>query len=92
MKYEVTYWVADCDGERMPPRGKFRQVRGCDLSPIGISFYCDAPPKSETVVLMFKGQRNHSYMLARIVHRQPCLQEGTRRYLIGCQFTRSLEV
>ena len=90
MKYDVSYWVADSDGESIPLLPEFRRVRGCDLSPIGISFYSDSPPKSEQVALMFKGQKYHSYMLARVVHHKSCLLEGQRRYLIGCHFLRSL--
>jgi hypothetical protein len=90
MKYDVGYWVSDCDGTNIPRRSAFQPVRGCDLSPIGISFYADAPPKSNQVALMFKGRKSEAYMLARVIHMDPCLLDGQRRYLVGCQFVRSL--
>jgi hypothetical protein len=90
MKYDVSYWAADSDGEGIPPPSQFRQVRGCDLSPIGISFYAEVAATSEHVVLMFRGQKHQSYMLARVVHQKSCLVEGQRRHLVGCRFVRGL--
>lgn len=90
IKYDVSYRVANCDGGQVPRRGDFRQVRGCDLSPIGLSFYSDAPPKTDHLALMFKGQQDEAYMLARVIHQKPCLMDGQRRYLIGCEFLRAL--
>ena len=88
--YQVTYYVADSLGDHIPPVAKFREVRGHDLSPIGISFYAETAPKSEDLVLMFKGKDSQSYMSAKVVYHRRCMVDGERCFMVGCEFVRRL--
>lgn len=81
--YDVMFQAALAPGDA-PLR--FVNVWGCDVSPIGVSFYSPVRPTGEEVILRFG---NDTRLIARVVHAKEVEQEGRTVLLVGCEFLRA---
>jgi len=90
--YPYLQAVAPVNGEQMPDRRMFREVRCRDISRQGFSFLSPVKPEPKHIVVAFGSPPNLLYLLAEIVHVSPTEFNSVRVFHVGCRYVRRVEI
>ena len=89
--YQAVVKVAEFDGKNLPPPDQFRPVETCDLSPMGISFFDNQAPTSDSIVIQLGvANINPIYVTARVAHCNEGFWDRKRQFVVGCELTGRL--
>jgi PAS domain S-box-containing protein len=85
--YEYRQRISPLSGQRIPAHEEFFEVECRDISAGGISFFMDAPPGFENLVVALGRPPVQSHFTARVMRVVPTIKEGRQVHLVGCRFT-----
>jgi hypothetical protein len=90
--YPYLQAVAPVNGDQMPDKRMFREVRCRDISRQGFSFLSPVKPEPKHIVVAFGSPPNLLYLLAEIVHVSPTEFNSVRVFHVGCRYVRRVEI
>jgi PAS domain S-box-containing protein len=79
--------IAPIMGDAFPNPADFFQVECLDLSAGGISFYLDAAPTFETLIVAVGKEPGVKYFKAQVVRVTEKTRNGRKIHVVGCRFT-----
>ena len=77
---------------KLPSSDRFFEVECCDVSAGGFSFYLDAPPPFETLIVRLGNASQKTFVSAQVAHVRQMVRQGQTAYMIGCQFTGRIHI
>ena len=90
--FPCTRMAAPYDGHAMPPESAYCQIRCCELSTDGISFYSPVRLSGQRFVIRLNDSDEPAVLLAASM--TDCREDATGdtpRFLVTCQFTKRLQ-
>jgi len=78
--------IAPYDGAKLPPPAIFREVRCCDISAGGFSFFSPRPPDHTGYVVALGAAPMVIHMAVRVAHVTPKRIDDRDMFLVGCQY------
>ena len=84
--------LAPFDGVTVPTVEDLHAVEGYDYSRDGFSYWSLEKPATEFVVIELCYHNRANYHEAKIVHHTQAAREGATWHLVGCQFTKRIEL
>lgn len=90
--YPYLQAVAPVNGDQLPDKRMFREVRCRDISRQGFSFLSPVRPEPKHVVVAFGSHPSLMYLLAEVVHVSPTEFNSCRVFHVGCRYVRRVEV
>ena len=91
-QYPYPQTIALVDDGRLPAAEDFFSVQCRDLSSGGVSFYLDAAPQFDRLVVALGVPPDLRYLSARVVHVQEVHLNGFPKHLVGCRFDQRVEI
>lgn len=88
--YACVQLVAPYDGFRLPSQEEFARVNCRNVSPRGLSFISDQPPRFEKVVVAL-GVAPFTFFVADVMWVQAENAGTAWHYLVGCRFVERLQ-
>ena len=89
--FAVRQRIAVYDGARLPEAEAFEVVECCNISQSGIAFYWAGEPYFQRVVVELGTIGQATYIAAHVV-RSTRADDGSGRYIVGCQFTKKVSL
>ena len=84
--------LAQFNGVTLPTVEDFRSFEGYDYSRDGFSYWSLEKPAAELVVIELSYRNRANYHEARIMHHTQATREGLTWHLVGCRFTKRIEL
>ena len=84
--------AAPYDGQAMPPESAYCQIRCCELSTDGISFYSPVRLGGVRFIIRLSERDEPAVLLAaRVVDCREDLTDDSHRFLVTCAFTKRVQ-
>ena len=90
-EFAVRQRIAVYDGTRLPEAEAFEVVECCNISQGGIAFYWAGEPYFQRVIVELGTIGQATYIAAHVV-RSVIANDGTGRYVVGCQFSKKVNL
>jgi hypothetical protein len=90
-EFGVRQRVAIYDGKRLPEAEAFQVVECCNISQSGIAFFWAGEPYFQRVIVELGTIGSATYIAAHVV-RSCRADDGSQRYMVGCQFTKKVDL
>lgn len=84
--FEAVQWIAPVKEDNRRGPVNFAPVRCHDISKSGFSFWTDAPPDFEEIIVRLQKSTDTIFVKAAIVHVTPHADVEGRKFLVGCRF------
>lgn len=88
-KYDCVQLLAPYDGVSRPSQADFRRVQCRDLASGGFSYFAEAPPEEERLIVAL-GAVPFTFFVAEVVRVKRADVDHTGSYLVGCRFVERL--
>jgi hypothetical protein len=79
-------WVAEANGEKIPPPYAFREVISRNLTTTDFEFLDKVPPRTERLIVLVTKNKGTLFLLAKVLHHHECNDEAEPMFLIRCNF------
>lgn len=90
--YPYLQEIAPIVDEQMPTSEDFIKVACNDISGDGVSFFLDQRPDFKDLVVVLGSPPMVTLFVARVSRVATIEQDGSRKYLVGCRFTRRISM
>jgi len=90
--YRYRQGIAPMHDQQLPGPAGFFEVEFWDISACGFSFFMDQLPKFDTLLAALGRPPALSHFSARVMRVARMKQDGTTRYLVGCDFINRIHL
>jgi hypothetical protein len=86
----ASVWVAESNGDKVPPPYAFRDVISRDLTTTDFVFLDKVPPRTERLIVVVTKGTQTLFLAAKVIHFHECNDEVEPMFLVGCKFVERI--